>query len=74
MIHSGFGAHAWTGSRGYEGRQVENGTYATYLGRKGMYIKILLDGLMFLSNARRWGLVDPPKKLKRFSRKGVPLS
>ena len=66
--------HLWRGAgRGFA-MLVENGTYAVYLGRTGPFVKILIDGVVYRSHARRWGLVDPPKKLTRFSSKGVPLS
>lgn len=65
-------AHLWQGNRG-SATIVKNGTYAVYLGRKGPYIKLLIDGVIYRSHARRWGLVNPPKKLTRFSSRGVPL-
>ena len=66
-------AHLWKGSSRNFSRTVENGTYAVFLGRTGPFVKLLIDGIIYRSHARRWGLVDPPKKLTRFSSRGVPV-
>ena len=67
-------ANLWKGPGRNSAMAVENGTYAVYLGRTGPFVKILIDGAIYRSHARRWGLVDPPKKLTRFSSSGVPVS
>ena len=66
-------AHLWKASSRNSAMVVENGTYAVFLGRTGSYVKLLIDGIIYRSHAQRWGLVDPPKKLTRFSSRGVPV-
>lgn len=66
-------AHLWKASSRNLAMVVENGTYAVFLGRTGSYVKLLIDGIIYRSHAQRWGLVNPPKKLTRFSSRGVPI-
>lgn len=70
----GLRVHLWKSSSRSPAMVVENGTYAVYLGRTGPFVKLLIDGIIYRSHARRWGLVDPPKKLTRFSSRGVLVS